>query len=95
MRGAAGGKIGISREKSAMVELAAQLHDIGKIGIADAILLKPGKLTPEEYAQMRKHCEYACHCLPHTPPKNMYRAHCREGKNSRDSWRRQRIRSRR
>jgi putative two-component system response regulator len=51
-------KLGYSREKSAMVELAAQLHDIGKIGIPDAILLKPGKLTPEEYALMRKHCEY-------------------------------------
>ena len=41
-----------------MIELAAQLHDIGKIGIPDAILLKPAKLTPEEYAVMKKHCEY-------------------------------------
>ena len=41
-----------------MVDLAAQLHDIGKIGIPDAILLKPGKLSAEEYALMRKHCEY-------------------------------------
>lgn len=51
-------QLGYSPEKSAMVELAAQLHDIGKIGIPDAILLKPGKLTREEYAVMRKHCEY-------------------------------------
>jgi putative two-component system response regulator len=51
-------ELGYSPMKSAMVELAAQLHDIGKIGIPDAILLKPGKLTPEEYAVMRKHCEY-------------------------------------
>jgi putative two-component system response regulator len=51
-------ELGYSPMKSAMVELAAQLHDIGKIGIPDAILLKPGKLTPEEYALMRKHCEY-------------------------------------
>jgi putative two-component system response regulator len=50
--------LGFSVEKSAMVELAAQLHDIGKIGIPDAILLKPGKLSPEEFAVMRKHCEY-------------------------------------
>ncbi len=37
------------------LELAAPLHDIGKIGIPDAILLKPGKLTEEEFAVMRKH----------------------------------------
>ena len=49
---------GYSRQQIAMLELAAQLHDIGKIGIPDAILLKPGKLTPEEITEMRKHCVY-------------------------------------
>jgi len=34
----------------------AALHDIGKVGIPDAILLKPGKLTTEEFVQMKKHC---------------------------------------
>ncbi len=51
-------ELGYSNQQSAMLELAAQLHDIGKIGIPDAILLKPAKLTPEETAVMRKHCEY-------------------------------------
>ncbi|MDD3237976.1 MAG: response regulator [Candidatus Gastranaerophilales bacterium] len=34
---------------------ASPLHDIGKVGISDLILLKPGKLTPEEFAEMKKH----------------------------------------
>jgi putative two-component system response regulator len=34
---------------------SAQLHDVGKIAISDAILNKPGKLTPEEFAIMKKH----------------------------------------
>ncbi|QDV68271.1 Cyclic di-GMP phosphodiesterase response regulator RpfG [Rosistilla carotiformis] len=38
-----------------VVEIAALLHDIGKIGVPDAILLKPGPLTKEEWLQMEKH----------------------------------------
>ncbi|HIJ84919.1 MAG: Two-component system response regulator [Magnetococcales bacterium] len=37
------------------VESAAAMHDVGKIGIPDAILLKPGRLTEEEFAEIRKH----------------------------------------
>lgn len=37
------------------VESAAAMHDVGKIGIPDAILLKPGRLTEEEFEQIRKH----------------------------------------
>lgn len=35
---------------------AAPLHDIGKIGVSDTILLKPGQLTPEEFETMKAHC---------------------------------------
>jgi putative two-component system response regulator len=44
---------------------AAPLHDIGKIGISDIILLKPGKLTAEEREIMKKHCEIGCDILRH------------------------------
>ncbi|MCA0184487.1 MAG: response regulator [Proteobacteria bacterium] len=42
---------------------AAPLHDIGKVGIPDAILLKPGKLTAEEFAIMKKHAEIGADTL--------------------------------
>ncbi|MCR5785998.1 MAG: response regulator [Eubacterium sp.] len=48
------------------VETAAQaaaLHDIGKIAIADSILKKPGKLTEEEFEEMKKHTEIGCEIL--------------------------------
>jgi len=47
--------LGFDSEYSAMIRVAARLHDIGKIGIPDSILLKPGKLTREEFAVMASH----------------------------------------
>ena len=47
--------IGLDEPTVEMLEQAAQLHDIGKIGIPDEILLKPGKLDPEQYERMQKH----------------------------------------
>ena len=47
--------LGMPEDEGRMLELAAPLHDIGKIGIPDAILLKPGRLTDEETVVMRKH----------------------------------------
>lgn len=46
-----------------LLEQAAPLHDIGKIGIPDNILLKPGKLTPEEFSKMQEHSKIGLHIL--------------------------------
>lgn len=51
-------QMGLDEVRAADIELAAQLHDVGKIGIPDAILLKPGKLEPEEFDLMRRHCKF-------------------------------------
>ena len=51
-------RLGWDDAASAMIEQAAQLHDVGKIGIPDTILNKPGTLTPEEYRTIQKHCGY-------------------------------------
>ncbi|MCB2187160.1 MAG: CHASE2 domain-containing protein [Deltaproteobacteria bacterium] len=43
--------------------LCAPLHDVGKVGVPDAVLLKPGPLTPEEYEVMKKHTTYGLEAL--------------------------------
>jgi len=52
-------KLGLAESDFYQLEAAALLHDIGKIGIPDAILKKEGKLTDEEKALMDKHPEYS------------------------------------
>ena len=48
---------GLPRSFVDMIGFAAQLHDVGKIGIPDSILQKPGPLTDEEFDFMRRHCD--------------------------------------
>jgi putative two-component system response regulator len=49
--------LGLDERQQMTIRIGGYLHDIGKIGIADAILLKPGKLTDSEMAEMRRHSE--------------------------------------
>ena len=48
-------KMGIAEEEAELIKMASTLHDIGKVSVPDSILLKPGKLTREEFEIMKKH----------------------------------------
>ena len=50
-------RLGLNDSTIDEVVMAALMHDIGKIGVPDHVLLKPGKLTSEEFAQIKKHPE--------------------------------------
>jgi HD-GYP domain-containing protein (c-di-GMP phosphodiesterase class II) len=53
--GAVAKAMGLSDELRELLFITAPMHDVGKIGIADAILLKPDKLTPDEFETMKSH----------------------------------------
>ncbi|MGB2664084.1 MAG: HD-GYP domain-containing protein [Candidatus Acidiferrum sp.] len=50
--------LGVPEGRMADLEMGALLHDIGKIGVPDNILNKPGRLTPEEYEVVKRHPEF-------------------------------------
>ena len=52
-----GERLGLDTELITALRRGGYLHDLGKIGIPDEVLLKPGKLTPEEWAVMKRHVE--------------------------------------
>ena len=52
-----GQEMGLGQARLAALELGALLHDVGKIGVSDHILLKPGPLTEDEWGAMRRHPE--------------------------------------
>jgi putative two-component system response regulator len=52
-----GAKLGLDNEKLDHLEIAGVIHDIGKVGVPESILNKPGKLTNEEYEIIKKHSE--------------------------------------
>jgi putative two-component system response regulator len=50
-------ELGFDQSEASMMGLAALLHDVGKIGVPDSILLKPGPLDPAEREMIKRHCE--------------------------------------
>ncbi len=53
----------LTKEKADLIVNASALHDLGKVAIPDSILLKTGRLTDEEYEEMKKHTIYGCQLL--------------------------------
>jgi putative two-component system response regulator len=74
-------ELGWKGERLNILEQAAQLHDIGKIGIPDSILLKPGKLGPEEIEIMHKHAGFGKRIMETLPEheSNVLRKHTELG----------------
>lgn len=56
-------QLGMDKDFTKLLFMTSPLHDIGKIGISDTILLKPGKLTPEERGIMEQHSEIGAEIL--------------------------------
>jgi putative two-component system response regulator len=55
--------IGLSEKEAEQILYASPMHDVGKIGIPDNILLKPGKLTPDEWEVMQTHAQLGAEIL--------------------------------
>jgi diguanylate cyclase (GGDEF)-like protein len=57
--------LGLPEDRVQRIRAAGVLHDLGKLGVADAVLQKPGPLTDEEWAEMRRHPELGARILDH------------------------------
>lgn len=75
-------EMGFTTRQVEAIELAAQLHDVGKIGIPDAILHKPGNLDPEEFAFVQRHCGFGNQIISRMPDKewNIAKQHTELGR---------------
>lgn len=57
---------GLAEQQAELLKLASPMHDIGKVGIPDSILKKPGKLTPDEFEIMKQHAQLGYDMLCHS-----------------------------
>ena len=58
-------ELGLPPDRVERVRVAGVLHDVGKLGISDAVLLKPGRLDPDEWDEIRRHPELGARILEH------------------------------
>ena len=63
--------LGMPEEETWKVSVASMMHDVGKIGVSREILHKPGRLTEEEFAEVKKHVEYGHQLLENSPGEIM------------------------
>jgi len=73
---AIGLKLNLSSKQLELLGLGAIFHDIGKLKVPQEILMKPGKLTEEEFAEMKKHTEYGFSILKDVKAVPLIVAHC-------------------
>lgn len=73
--------LGFSEDDATNLELAAQMHDVGKIGIPDSILRKPERLEPAEFEIIQKHCDYGRSIFQRMPDvdRDLVRGHTEMG----------------
>ncbi len=63
--------IELDEEQAKTLKIVSPMHDVGKIGISDAILLKPGKLTKEEFEEMKEHTTIGYNILKDTQKETL------------------------
>lgn len=63
------GHLGLSDDECDVIEKSAPMHDIGKIGISDAILMKPSRLSPDEFETLKAHTTIGYEILKGSPSK--------------------------
>lgn len=71
LSGAIGQRLGLSSSEVSLLMMAAPLHDVGKIGIPDRILLKPGPLSPDEWETMKTHTTIGSSILGERPHETL------------------------
>jgi len=76
---------GLDAHTMEMIYMASPLHDIGKIGVPDHILLKKGRLNDEEQVIMRKHVDYGVELLDNHPA-HVLQVACSIAQNHHEKW---------
>ena len=76
---------GLDQDTANLLQLAAPMHDIGKVGIPDSILNKPGRLTPDEFQIMKRHAEIGYEML-HASGKEILHAASIIAREHHEKW---------
>ncbi len=78
-------KYGMEDKDAEMLRLASPMHDVGKVGIPDAILMKPGNLTPEEFEKIIPHTTIG-HCILNKSRRELMEAAAIVAQQHHEKW---------